>query len=375
MQIGLNEMEKLIQADRKAYKIKLYVLLLIAIVVILFSLCLKTIENGVFPLGQMFSSYKTWIHLNLAKWLDWPCYLYRREVIAAIPCYYDVIARLKITALTFGCGVLLSMSGSLFQSVFRNPIAAPTMLGVNTGVQMGILVLVLQYGGMAQNMPFQKYVYCYIGAAAMLALIIVTGKISSGKNKFSVFDLLITGAILSQVVSAVRTYYTFSMENDQVLLLKEISNAISVNIDPISFIFLGAVLLICLVPIWLIRFSFNAVCFDNDEARSFGVNTMGIKMIALLLGTFMVTAAMVHCGSVGMVSLIAPIISRAVFGADFRKVFWGNLLVGGTILVVCRDIASMIPFTTEGLPVGTVVDFVAVPIFVVVIIMQRRVWE
>ena len=42
---------------------------------------------------------------------------------------------------------------------------------------------------------------------------------------------------------------------------------------------------------------------------------------------------------------------------------------------MCRDIASMIPFTTEGLPVGTVVDFVAVPIFVVVIIMQRRVWE
>lgn len=240
---------------------------------------------------------------------------------------------------------------------------------------MGILVLVLQYGGMAQSMPLQKYIYCYIGAAAMLAIIMAAGKLSSGKNKFSVFDLLITGAILSQVVSAVRTYYTFSMENDQVLLLKEISNAISVNIEPVSFIFLGVALLICIVPIWLIRFSFNAVCFDNDEARSFGVNTMGIKLIALLLGTFMVTAAMVHCGAVGMISLIVPIISRAVFGADFRKVFWGNLLIGGTLLVICRDIASMIPFTTEGLPIGTVVDFVAAPVFVVIIIMQRRVWE
>lgn len=375
MQIGLNSMEKLIQADSKEYRTKLYVLVCITVTVLLLSLFFKTIERGIFPPGQMINSYKTWIQLNFAKWFESSLYLHRRELIAAIPCYYDVIARLKITLLTFECGVLLAMSGSLFQSVFRNPIAAPTMLGVNTGVQMGILVLVLQYGGMAQSMPLQKYIYCYIGAAAMLAIIMAAGKLSSGKNKFSVFDLLITGAILSQVVSAVRTYYTFSMENDQVLLLKEISNAISVNIEPVSFIFLGVALLICIVPIWLIRFSFNAVCFDNDEARSFGVNTMGIKLIALLLGTFMVTAAMVHCGAVGMISLIVPIISRAVFGADFRKVFWGNLLIGGTLLVICRDIASMIPFTTEGLPIGTVVDFVAAPVFVVIIIMQRRVWE
>ncbi len=375
MQIGLKETENLIRAEKQNYRKKIWLLTGIALFIFLFSLCLKTIETGFVSPAEVLANYKAWIQINMGKWFEWPVYLQRTQIIDGLPYYYDSISRLKITAITFGCGMLLAMSGHLFQSVFRNPIAAPTMLGVNTGVNLGILFLVLQYGGLATGMPYQKYVYCYTGAVLMLILVLGVGKLSSGKKKFSVFDLLIVGAILSQVVGAVRTYYTFSMENDEVLLLNEISNAITVNTDNISFVFLGAALLICIVPVYFIRFSFNAVSFENDEARSFGVNTMALKVGSLILGTFMITAAMVHCGSVGMVSLIAPFLSRSIFGAESRKVFWGNLLVGGTLLVVCRDIASMIYFTSEGLPIGTVVDFVAVPIFVIILVTQRRVWE
>ena len=100
-----------------------------------------------------------------------------------------------------------------------------------------------------------------------------------------------------------------------------------------------------------------------------------MKLFALVIGSIMATAAVAHCGTVGMISLIAPFISRAIFGADFRRLFWGNLLMGGAMLVVCRDIAAMIYFTTQGLPLGIIVDFVAVPIFTAILVMQRRVWE
>lgn len=345
------------------------------ILIFLGSLCLKTVEVGViFPIDVLVN-YKTWIQINLGKLFDWPIYLHRNQVIAGLPTYYDSISRLKITIITFVCGVMLALAGTLFQSVFRNPIAAPTMLGVNAGVNTGILLLVVQYGAGALMMPLQKYIYCYLGAAIMLALVLVAGKLSSGKNKFSVFDLLIVGSILSQIVSAVRSYYTFSMENDQALILTELTNVMNVNTENISFIFLGCVLIISVIPVYLMRFSLNAICFDNDEARSFGINTGIMKIIALLLGMIMVTAAMVHCGSVGMISLMAPFISRAMFGADFRKVFWGNLFIGGTMLLLCRDIVSLIHFGEDGMPIGTIVEFVAVPIFVIILITQRRVWE
>ncbi|MEA4921822.1 MAG: iron ABC transporter permease [Eubacteriaceae bacterium] len=375
MQIGLSDTKTIIEKDSMPYRKKLKILVVICIAVILVSLCLETIQRGVISPLKVVENYRLWMEYSFKKATGGNLYLLKQEIEANGTVYYDVISRLKITAITFICGIMLAMSGSIFQSVFRNPMAAPTMLGVSTGVNLGILILVLQFGGFAVNMPLEKYVYCYIGAAVMLAIVIGLGKLSSGKNKMSVYDLLIVGAIVSQLVGAVQTYITYNMENDELLLYQEISRAISVNTDNISFAFLGIAVLVCIIPMYMIRFSFNAVCFDNDDSRSMGVNSGAMKLATLILGTFMITAAMVHCGTVGMITLIAPFISRGVFGAEYRKVFWGNLLIGGILLVVCRDVASMITFNAEGLPLGTVVNFVTVPIFVIIMIKQRRVFE
>mgnify|MGYP004727490069 CR=1 FL=1 len=375
MQTGLNETRQLIRNDQKEYRKKKYTMIAVMAAVLMVSLCLKTEKHGFVPPLEVLANYRTWLEINIGKVCGLEVYLRRAQIIAGMPTYTDSINRLMITAVAFICGVLLSMAGALFQAVFRNPIAAPTMLGVNTGVSLGILVLVLQYGGAALYMPKEKYICCYIGAAGMLALVMIMGKLSSGRRKFAVTDLLIVSAIVSQVVGAVQTYYTFSMENDEVLLLQQIRNAMDLNVEPVSLLFLAIATVVCMVPVFLLRFSLNAVSFVSDEARSLGVNTFTIKITALLTGTFMVTAAMVHCGAVGMISLIVPFMSRAMFGADFRKVFTGNILIGGTLLVICREIAGQIYLTADGIPAGTVVDFIAMPVFVIIIVSQRRIWE
>ena len=99
-----------------------------------------------------------------------------------------------------------------------------------------------------------------------------------------------------------------------------------------------------------------------------------MKIITMVLGTIMIAAAMIHCGSAGMISLVAPFIARALFGAEYRGQFWGNIMIGGTILVICKDIVGMIPFYGSHIPLGTVVDFVVLPIFVVIVVSQRRIW-
>lgn len=371
MQIGLKETRRQMRLDERAYKKKMRLLTGAVILVLLASLCVQTVERGVNSPADVLTAYKTWIHLSLAQQFDWPIYLQKSRLIDQIPIYYDAVNRLKITVITFICGAMLAASGALFQSVFRNPMAAPAMLGINTGVNLGILFLVLAYGGAALSMPFEKYIYCYTCAAAVFLLVMGAGKLSSGKKKLSVFDLLIVGAILSQIVSAVRSYFTFSMDNDLILVLNQITNAIRVNVENISFVFLAIAALVSLVPMYLIRFSFNAVCFENDQSKSFGLRTGAMKIFALAAGCVMATAAMVHCGTVGMISLIAPFVSRAIFGADFRRLFWANVLIGGAMLVICRDIAAVIYFTAQGLPLGIVVDFVAVPIFTIILVYCR----
>jgi len=117
------------------------------------------------------------------------------------------------------------------------------------------------------------------------------------------------------------------------------------------------------------------VCFDTDDSNSMGVNTRFVKFLALVLGSLMMTAGMVHCGAVGMVSLMVPFISRGIFGAESRKLFWGNLLIGGFVLLLCRDIAFFIPFSGDGIPLGSVVEFVTLPVFVAILLSKRRTWE
>jgi iron complex transport system permease protein len=342
----------------------------------LFSLCVKTTVPGLIAPGDALRNLYEWIHLSVSRAQGGGAWARRFEIIDGLGgSYYDSISRFLISIITFACGMMLALSGNIFQSVFRNPIAAPSMLGVASGVQVGIIVLVLRYEFAAEGLPLEKYKYCYFFALAMLALVLVAAKLSSGSKKFSVFDLLIVAAIVQAIIGGVTSFFTYGMDNDLALALQNVSNAVRVNTEPISLYVLGAVFLISVIPFFLLRFSFNAVCFDSDESGSMGVNTRLVKFVSLALGSLMMTAGMVHCGSVGMISLIVPFIARAVFGAESKKLFWGNLLIGGLILLICRDIAAFIPFAETGLPIGAVVQFVAMPVFVLILFSGRRTWE
>lgn len=349
-------------------------LLLIMAVILLFSLCIDGYLPTVYSPVQALRSLGLWFRLTFAKIFQTQDVLNYYDLTARMPWYGGVIERVRLTEMTFICGALMALSGSIFQTVFRNPMAAPTMLGVSAGVNFGVVVLVLQYEFNATMMMFQKYVYCYIGAGLMLALVLLVGKFSSGRGRVDIFNMLIVGMILSQIASAVMTYFTFSMDNDLALVYQQVSAAIQMDTSPKAFIFLGAAAVISIIPMMLLRFSFNAVGFETDDTRSLGINAYAMKIVTMVLGTVMITAAMIHSGSAGMISLAAPFIARGIFGAEFRKQFWGNLVIGGTLLVVCKDIVGLIPFYGSAMPLGTVVDFVVLPIFVVIVVTQRRIW-
>lgn len=381
MQTGLSFLDnnmnirQLRRHDRRYVRRNLRILIAATAVLLLLSMCVRTTTIGFLSPAETFHNLGVWFHLKLSQLTGGAYYFNRMRIIEGMDTLTDSIDRLFLTVITFISGALLALSGSIFQTVFRNPIAAPTMLGVATGVRVGFLLLVIQFEGAAYTMTLQKYEYCYIFAVVMLLLVLGIGKFSSGKNKFSVFDLLIVGALLSQVVGAIISFYVYRMDNDLALVFRQVSGALIVNKDAVSFIMLGAVSLLTIIPMFLMRFSFNGLGFDNDESHSLGINSGAMKVVTLIIGSLMITAAMVHCGTVGMISLIVPFISRSIFGAEYSNNFWSNILIGGGLMVLCRDVIALIPFGDYGVPIGTVVDFIALPVFVVIIAAQRRTWE
>ncbi|MDR3364774.1 MAG: iron ABC transporter permease [Clostridiales Family XIII bacterium] len=297
-------------------------------------------------------------------------------IVENVPGYYGVSERLGVVGITLVCAVLLSISGMLYQNVFKNPIAGPGMLGVSSGVSLGMMLMVAVYGAQAPAMLKERYLLCYGFGAAILVFVILVGKKLSGRGKpFDIVTMLLIGSILSQLIGFVVSYETlFVMDPDVYEIYVTLSQMLIVDTSWVSWLVLGIAGLASFIPVWLLRFRMNALAFDAAEVKLFGINYTGLRAIALICGAIMILAAQVHVGMVGMVSLIVPFMSRSWFGCEFSKQFTGNICISTIFLLACRDIADLIPFVGSGIAIGSSVSVAALPLFMVIMAKQMRGW-
>ncbi len=293
------------------------------------------------------------------------------------PLYMVLGDRFGVIAITILCAVLLAVSGMLYQSVFKNPIAGPGMLGVSSGVTLGNTILVYLCGAEALGLAGERYALCYGLGAAVLAFVILAGRKLSGKGRpFDIVTMLLIGAILSQLIGFISTYMTmFVMDPDKLAVFMTLSQMLNVDTSLVSYICLGAASAVSLVPVWFLRFRLNVLAFDEQEVRLLGVNLTAIRAVALICGAIMILAAQIHIGAVAMVSLIVPFMARAWFGCEFRKQLVGSVCVGTVLLVACRCIVDLIPFVGDGIGIGCAVSAVALPLFLLIIARYMRGWE
>lgn len=367
--------------DRSKLRIKVGVLAAALVLVCLLSTCISVTTHEIYGPVEVAGAVQTWFYTTFMHLFQGANYT-SIDIQDMSPCYYQVIDRIGITFMALLCGVILTVSGMIYQSVFRNPIAAPTMLGVASGLNCGLLLFVWIYGSAALHATLPHYLYAYGGAVLVLLVVLVLSRIVNGKEWFSVVDMLLVGSIVSQALGAIVLYVSYYVFDDsQWLLYTTINEVLTVDTDPLAYVFLIAAFLISFVPIYLIRFRLNALSFTQAEARGLGVEMNRMRYGALFLATVMVIAAMAHSGMVGMAALVVPFISRGVFGAESRKQLVGNILIGAILLVVCRDVAALLSNLLWSMgfvfdfPIGIVATLLCMPAFVWILALQQRAWE
>lgn len=371
----------LTRVDARALRIKIALMLAVLLVAGFASLSIGVTYYEFYSPLEVLSVFATWFKLTFDSLFLHQIYS-TEAIMEMCPYYYQVMSRLGITLLSMACGCMLSLSGMLYQAVFRNPIAAPTMLGVSNGVNLGIIALVLVYGTGAYYEPFSHYAYCYIGSIAVLLLVFGVGWLVSGRQQLSIVDLLLVGSIISQLLGQVVLYFSYFVFDDyQWTVYTQLNEVLTVDTDPIAYTFLAVAFFVTFIPALLLRYRFNAVCFSAIEARFMGVRTERLRVIALVLATIMVIAAMVHSGMIGMIALVVPFVSRGIFGAEISKQTLGNVVLGALLLLVCRDVTDIIdmcmywwniPIT---IPIGVISSCLCLPLFVWILALQQRTWE
>lgn len=298
-------------------------------------------------------------------------------ILENVPGYWAIWSRAGVVGITLLCAILLAVSGMLYQNVFKNPIAGPGMLGVSSGVNLGMMIMVALYGSAASSMLGERYLYCYGLGTAILVFVMVAGRKLSGKGRpFDIVTMMLVASILSQLLGFIVSYITlFVMDDEDYLTFYNLSQMLTVDTSLISWVACLTAFALSFIPVWLLRFKLNALAFEEEEVRMMGLDFTRLRAIALICGAIMILAAQIHTGMVSMVSLIVPFLSRSWFGVEFRKQLTGNICIGTILLLACRDICDLIPFVGDGLAIGSIVSVVAMPLFVVIMAKQMRGWE
>ena len=283
-----------------------------------------------------------------------------------IESYGANIVRKRVARTVFAlcCGAALGVSGSLMQSVTRNPIADPSILGVNTGAS----VFVVSGIAFLNISAAHQYIWLALVGASVTALF-VFGIGSLGRGGATPIKLVLAGAAtsaaLSSVVSAILIPRSYVMDQFRFWQVGSVgSGSWSVVLTLAPFLVIGVVTAIFTAP------ALNALALGDDVATGMGVRTGVLRLISALAGVILCGAVTALAGPIGFIGLLATHVMRLVLGPDLRFVIPMSALSGAIILTV-SDILGRLLGSPGELEVGVVTAFVGAPLLIFLAIRSK----
>lgn len=381
-------------SDRK--KNRRRILLAAALTAAVFLICLgfKYLpyeRTELFIPGKYYHSLLTRLGIALSGIFDGSYWHQREDLIAAIGVidYGGALSRLKITGMAAAAGAGLAVAGAIFQTIYRNPMASPNMLGATAGVQLGNIMMVMMYSGEALVLIGMRYKLCYLLAAFCVGGVLILGKLAGDRTgNPSVLKMVMAGSIINQGLGTIAMYYMYNLSEEDLLTYQQITMGTYIDTKNVSLIIFFVLMAGSLLPMLFLRYRFNVTGIDDGEARASGVNPAPYRVVGQICGVLMTTAAMVHCGEAGMLSMVIPFIVRNAAGSDFRKLFSFSALAGASLMMVCRTVSSCAFLRNSAgdvlvdanlqaitLPATFIVNICLLPFFMIILVRQRSTFE
>ncbi len=288
---------------------------------------------------------------------------------AGIPASHEVILfelRLPRVVLAMVVGAALAVAGTIFQALFRNPMADPAIIGVSSGAALGAVAVILLGGGAALG-GLGTQAAAFAGAMAVALLVYRLARIGPSVQ---VATLLLAGIAVAAVISAVMSLLmAFSGEQVRAIYFWLLGGLGSRGWSDLA----AAVPLVALgVALALLSIKdLNLVSLGEERAGQLGMEVERFKRSAMATGALLAGAAVSVAGVIGFVGLMTPHILRLVLGADHRRLL-PAAVVGGALFMVLADLAARTALSPEEVPVGAVTALLGGPFFLYLLRRERR---
>ena len=259
-------------------------------------------------------------------------------------------------------GASLSVAGSVYQGMFRNPLVSPDILGVSSGASLGATIAIFM-----GTSGWGIQIAAFAGGVTAVFLAYFISRKSAHSQTLS---LVLTGVMIMALCNAGVTMIKYiANPNDtlQQITFWLMGSLIKTNMGALGWSFVP--MLVGFVTVFALRWRINLLTLEEEEARSLGINVRKYRLILIVASTLLSAAAVCLGGLVGWVGLMMPHMCRALVGPDYKRLIPTCAMLGATCLVLMDDAARSI--LSMELPLGVVTSIIGAPFFVYLVIKRN----
>ncbi len=266
------------------------------------------------------------------------------------------VLKIRLPRIAMSClvGGSLALAGTAYQSVFRNPMAAPDILGASSGACFGAALAILM--GLSRNgITLSAFVF------SMVTVLLVYAVSSRTRGNRTV-SILLAGVMVSSLFSAGTSYLKLVADPSNELpeitywMMGSLSGARGKDVMFVLF-----PMLIGALPLLLSRWNINVLTLSEEEASTMGVNIGRLRVIVVCSATFLTAASVSVSGMIGWVGLVIPHFCRKLVGNDCRYLLPASVLMGAGFLLLVDNVSRNLQATE--IPIGILTAFIGAPFF------------
>jgi iron complex transport system permease protein len=275
--------------------------------------------------------------------------------------------RLPRILAAFFIGGSLSMSGVVYQTVFRNPLASPDLLGVSSGAGLGACIAI-----MLNWKPWMVQLGAFfMGILAVGITCFLCGKLFRGRGNAGAYILIgiVVSAVFQSLISLIK--YTADPYDQLQTIIFWLMGSM-VHVEPVALIILVCSCIIGSIPLLFNRWKLNLLSFSDEEAAAMGINIRLFRIVMICSATFLCSAAVATSGIIGWVGLMVPHMVRLIVGADTRLLIPVSFFLGSILLLFIDDITRVLLLIE--LPLGLLTALTGAPVFIVLLIKGKGIW-
>ena len=270
-------------------------------------------------------------------------------------------------------GIALSLSGLQMQTVFRNPMAGPYVLGISSGASLGVAFVILGFSaqispGNLQGLGNWAIVLAsWLGAGVIMILIMfISVRVSD------IMTVLILGIMLSSGISAIVSIMQY-FSNETMLkayviwTMGSLGNLTSQQLQ-VLMISVSAGVILTVISVKML----NALLLGENYATSIGLNVKLARLVIFAGTSILAGSVTAFCGPIGFIGIAVPHISRIIFRTSDHKILIpATTFIGGSVMLL-SDIISQLPGSESVLPVNSVTSLIGIPVVIWVILRNRK---